>query len=195
MQQVRNGTKVWFIPLYSIFFVNQVENTGSSPGSTVVKINVSNSPGQIQVINTSGMIYKNTVTKNKQRILNLGISSRKDLRGGRFYQAQGCCIGCIGVGGIVYCCIALRCLSAIRALLAASSSGLISFFFFIISLCIFPYQANYQGLLKASLSFSNFAISANATSNACYSGVLNIWGFGCCRPDFIMAISGLSYYP
>lgn len=180
------------MPLNSKFVVNQLENTGSSPGSTVVKINVSNSPGKIQVMNTSGMIYKNTVTSNKQTSLIFGTSSRNDFGGGRFYQATG---ACIGVGGIIYCCIALCCLAAIRAVLAASSSGFISFFFFIISLCIFPYQANYWGLLNASLSFSIFAISAIATSNACCSGVLIIWGFCCCRPDFIMAINGFSYQP
>lgn len=171
MQQMRNGNSVWFMPLYSKFVVNQVENNGSSPGSTVVKISESNSPGKIQVMNTSGIIYKNTVTKNKQRILIFGIRSMNDLGGGRFYYATGAGIGCIGVG-CIYCCIALCCLAAIRAVFAASSSGFISFFFLIISLCIFPYQANYYGLLKASLSFSNFATSAIAASNAYCSGVL-----------------------
>ena len=161
------------MPLYSKFVVNQLENSGSSPGSTVVKINVSNSPGRIHVMNTSGMIYRTTVTRNKQRTLILGIRSRNDLAGGRFYCATGACIGCIGAG-CIYCCIALCCLAAIRAVFAASSSGFISFFFFIISLCIFPYWANYYGLLKASLSFSNFATSAIAASNACCSGVLII---------------------
>lgn len=135
---MRNGNSVWFMPLYSKFVVNQVENNGSSPGSTVVKISESNSPGKIQVMNTSGIIYKNTVTKNKQRILIFGIRSMNDLGGGRFYYATGAGIGCIGVG-CIYCCIALCCLAAIRAVFAASSSGFISFFFLIISLCIFPY--------------------------------------------------------
>ena len=73
------------MPLNSKFVVNQLENTGSSPGSTVVKINVSNSPGKIEVMNTSGMIYKNTVTSNKQTSLIFGTSSRNDFGGGRFY--------------------------------------------------------------------------------------------------------------
>ena len=58
------------MPLYSKFVVNQVENNGSSLGSTVVKISESNSPGKIQVTNTSGTTYKNTVTKNNPPVLN-----------------------------------------------------------------------------------------------------------------------------